>query len=251
MKISIITVSLNSAKTVEKTILSVLEQTYDNIEYIIIDGNSMDDTICIIKKYENNIFKFVSESDEGLYDAMNKGIRLAKGDIIGFVNSDDILASPEILENISKIIEEENVDGVYGDLVYIDREDATKVIRYWKSKKFNSSLLNKGWMPPHPTLFLRKEVYQKHGYFNLNYKIAADYDLMLRIFSDNTLKFKYLPLLITKMRIGGMSNRSLINILRKSWEDFTAIKTNKISFPFWVLLKKNSSKLSQFFKIAY
>lgn len=247
MKISIITVSFNSAKTIEKTISSVMEQTFDNIEYIIIDGNSGDDTVSIIKRHEKKNIRLISESDKGIYDAMNKGINLATGDVIGFVHSDDLLASPMILENISKIMKEENIDGVYGDLVYVDKTNTNKVIRYWKSKAFNSSLLNKGWMPPHPTLFLRKKVYEKHGYFNLEYKIASDYDLMLRIFGDNTLIFKYLPMLITNMRVGGKSNKNFKNIFKKSYEDYRALKTNKISNPLWVLFQKNIAKLPQFF----
>lgn len=247
MKISIITVCFNSAKTIEKTILSVMDQTYGNIEYLIIDGNSNDGTLKVIKKYEKMVVRLLSEFDNGIYDAMNKGIKLSTGDIIGFVHSDDLLSSPLILETISKIFEEKNVDGVYGDLVYTDKEDTSKIIRYWKSKEFQPSLLDNGWMPAHPTIFLKKDVYQKHGNFNLNYKIAADYDLILRIFSDNTLKFKYLPTIITKMRVGGISNRGIENILLKMYEDYIALKTNKISNPLLVLLKKNGSKLSQFF----
>lgn len=246
MKITIITVTYNSAQTISDCIASVENQSYKDIEHIIIDGVSKDNTVEIIKSKFNNTIKLISESDFGIYDALNKGIKITTGDIIGFVHSDDLLASPNILKNISKIFEEENIDGLYGDLVYIDKKD-TKVIRYWKSNEFKPSLLNSGWMPAHPTLFLKKEVYQKHGYFNLNYTIAADYDLMLRIFSDNTLKFKYLPMLVTKMRIGGLSNKGLKNILQKSYEDFIILKTNKISKPLWVLFKKNSSKLSQFF----
>lgn len=247
MKISIITATFNSAKTISDCIASVNYQTHPEIEHIIIDGVSDDNTIAIIKSQSNGLIKLFSGPDKGIYDALNKGIKISTGDIIGFVHSDDQLASSNILETISKIFEDENIDGVYGDLVYVDKEDSFKVIRYWKSNEFKSSLINNGWMPPHPTLFLKKEVYQKHGYFNLNYKIAADYDLILRVFSDNALKFKYLPIVISKMRTGGISNRGIRNILQKSYEDYSLLKTNNISNPLWVLFKKNCSKLSQFF----
>ena len=246
MKITIITICYNSAATIEKTIESVAEQTYKNIEYIVVDGNSKDTTIDIIKKNEKVIAKWVSEPDKGLYDALNKGIRNATGDVIGFVHSDDLLASREVLSKIACIFQEVKVDGVYGDLQYVNKEDTSKVIRYWKSEVFKPELLKKGWMPAHPTLFLKKEVYEKHGLFNLNYNIAADYDLMLRIFSDPTLKFKYLPEVITKMRVGGASNGSLKNIKLKSLEDLKALRTNGIKNPIKVLAYKNFSKLGQF-----
>jgi glycosyltransferase len=246
MKITIITICYNSAATIEKTIESVAEQTYKNIEYIVVDGNSKDTTIDIIKKNEKVIAKWVSEPDKGLYDALNKGIRNATGDVIGFVHSDDLLASREVLSKIACIFQEVKVDGVYGDLQYVNKEDTSKVIRYWKSEAFKPELLKKGWMPAHPTLFLKKEVYEKHGLFNLNYNIAADYDLMLRIFSDPTLKFKYLPEVITKMRVGGASNGSLKNIKLKSLEDLKALRTNGIKNPIKVLAYKNFSKLGQF-----
>jgi len=246
MKISIITATYNSGTSISSALQSIASQTYLNLELIIIDGASGDNTLDVVKeKYSRPVF-IISEKDKGIYDALNKGIKAATGDIIGFVHSDDFLASKELLSKIAHIFQEEKVDGVYGDLQYVNKEDTSKVIRYWKSEAFKPELLKKGWMPAHPTLFLKKEVYEKHGLFNLNYNIAADYDLMLRIFSDPTLKFIYLPEVITKMRVGGASNRSLKNIKLKSQEDLKALRTNGIKNPLKVLAYKNFSKLGQF-----
>lgn len=248
MKISIVTATYNSAHSVLTGINSIQEQTYPELELIIIDGNSKDDTVSLVKNAYNRELKFVSEPDRGIYDALNKGVKMATGDIIGFVHSDDILASPYVITEIVSAFKNNDVDGVYGDLQYVEKLNIEKIIRYWKSEDFEPKLLSKGWMPAHPTLFLKKEVYEKHSLFNLNYKIAADYDLMLRIFSDNTLKFKYLPKVITKMRVGGASNRSLKNIIRKSTEDLRALKLNGINRPYLALANKNFSKISQFIK---
>ena len=245
-KISIITVCYNSSKTILDTIRSINSQSYQNIEHVFIDGLSLDNTVEIIRlntKRENLI---ISDKDSGLYDAINKGILNAKGDFIGLLHSDDILPSPEIVSDLIAKIHDENLDGVYGDLQYVDKNKTQIVIRNWKSSEFNKSLLKKGWMPPHPTLFLKKEVYKNHGLFDLSYKISADYDFMLRVFNDSELKFGYLPKLITRMRVGGASNRSLKNIIRKTKEDYIAIKRNNIG-NFTTLITKNTSKLKQFF----
>jgi glycosyltransferase len=246
MKISIITATYNSEQNIASALESINSQTNKNLELIIIDGASKDNTVSKIEKTFTGDLKIISEKDNGIYDALNKGIATTTGDVIGFVHSDDFLASREILSTIAGIFQEEKVDGVYGDLQYVNKEDTSKVIRYWKSEIFKPELLEKGWMPAHPTLFLKKEVYEKHGLFNLDYNIAADYDLMLRIFSDPTLKFKYLPEVITKMRVGGASNRSLKNIKLKSREDLKALRANGIKNPLKVLAYKNFSKLGQF-----
>jgi len=246
MKISIITATYNSEQNIASALESVNSQTYKNLELVIIDGASKDNTISKIKETFIGDLKIISEKDKGIYDALNKGIAIATGDVIGFVHSDDFLASTELLSKIAAIFQEEKADGVYGDLQYVNKEDTSKVIRYWKSEAFKPELLKKGWMPAHPTLFLKKEVYEKYGLFNLKYNIAADYDLMLRIFSDPTLKFKYLPEVITKMRLGGASNRSLKNIKLKSQEDLRALRANGIKNPLKVLAYKNFSKLGQF-----
>ena len=246
MKISIITVCYNSVATIEKTFQSVAGQTYNNIEYIVVDGGSKDATIIKVKEFDTVISKWISEPDKGLYDAMNKGIQLATGEVIGFVHSDDMLANYKIVSTLANLFEKENLDGVYGDLQYVDKNNIGKIIRYWKSTNFNSSLLKKGWMPAHPTLFLKRGVYKKHGDFDLSFKIAADYDFMLRVLKDQSLKFSYLPEVITKMRVGGASNRSLKNIIQKTREDYIAVKSNQVGGLITVL-RKNMSKIKQFF----
>ncbi|SMC38440.1 glycosyltransferase family 2 protein [Cellulophaga tyrosinoxydans] len=248
MKVSIITATYNSFSSLTSCMESVLSQNYGDIEYIIIDGGSKDLTLTKVQHYQakHKHIKLVSEADTGIYDALNKGVALATGDIIGFVHSDDMLASTTIISELVLVFKTQQADGVYGDLNYVSKTDIVNIIRRWKSCTFSKHLLKKGWMPAHPTLFLKKEVYQKHGYFNLDFKISADYDFMLRILIDESLKFAYLSKIISIMRIGGASNRSLKNILLKSKEDYKAIKKNGIGGVYTLFLK-NTSKIKQFF----
>jgi glycosyltransferase involved in cell wall biosynthesis len=249
LKFSIITATFNSAHFIEACILSIIRQNIDSLEIIIVDGLSSDSTIekltPIVESHPN--ISICSEKDFGIYDALNKGIEMASGDIIGFVHSDDLLTYKNVLSDIENLFINTNADGIYGDLEYVDQIDTNKIIRYWKSSPFHRRLLKKGWSPPHPTLFLKKSVYQKHGQFNLSYKISSDYDFMLRIFKDQELSFEYLPTVITKMRVGGVSNKNLKNILLKTFEDFKAIRNNKIG-SLGTLTRKNLSKIKQFFQ---
>lgn len=247
IKVSIITATYNSEKNIKTCIDSIINQDYKNIELLIIDGKSKDKTLEIIKKYakSNSFIKFISENDNGIYDALNKGIDLSSGEIIGFVHSDDILASNKTITDIVEEFSKSKVDGIYGDLVYTKQDNIDTVVRYWKSEKFTNSLLKKGWMPAHPTLYLKKEVYNTYGGFNLKYKIAADYDFITRIFSSKDLTFSYIPKVITKMRLGGASNASVKHIIQKSKEDYRIIRENKIG-NFSTLLFKNLSKFIQF-----
>lgn len=249
-KISIITSVYNNRDTIAEAIDSVLSQTYKNIEYIIVDGGSSDGTVEIVRGYGDRITKFVSERDRGIYDGLNKGVLLATGDVIGFLHSDDLYANDKIIALIAKEFEKGDFDGVYGDLVYTPKSDTDKVLRYWKSRKFEAGLLKKGWMPAHPTLFLKRAVYKKFGEFDISFKIAADYDFMLRILKGG-IKVSYLPTVLYKMRVGGESNKSIKNIMLKSREDLKALKKNKIGgIP--TLVVKNLSKIAQFIqKKAY
>ena len=247
MKVSIITATNNSEKTIEDCIKSLIGQVYMNIEFIIIDNNSTDSTLKIIERYKlkNRSIKLISESDNGLYDALNKGVSYASGDIIGFLHSDDLYFDCYSIFDVVSFLRDNKSDGVYGDLQYVNKENTDKVIRLWKSRVYHSKLLKMGWMPAHPTLFLKKHVYEKHGGFETSYKISADYDFMLRILKDKTLEFGYLPIVITKMRVGGASNRSLKNIIQKTREDYKVVSSNNIGGWFSILLK-NISKIKQF-----
>jgi glycosyltransferase len=239
--VSIVTVTFNSRATIADTIRSVASQSYSNIEHIIIDGSSTDDTLEIVRNTPNRITKIISEPDKGIYDALNKGIANSDGNIIGLLHSDDELASDIIIEEICKKFIQTSADIVYGDLIYVSNKNKDKIIRYW-----NKSLVNKGWMPAHPTVFIRKEVYNKYGQFNLRFKISSDYDFILRLMQTRDLKIEYLPRIITKMRMGGVSNSSFGNIFLKSLEDYLIIKKNGLPNPLAVLIRKNISKLSQF-----
>ncbi len=247
MKVSIITATYNSAETITECINSVLNQTYTDIEYIIIDGGSEDDTVNIVAEAAklNGHIIFNSEPDNGIYDALNKGIAAATGTIIGFVHSDDFLADRDVIASIVETLTAENADGVYGDLHYVSYDNTDKIIRNWVSKPYKKKLLKKGWMPAHPSLFLKKEIYDTYGLFNMSYKIAADYDFILRVFKQKDLKFSYLEKTIIKMRVGGTSNNSFKNIVQKTKEDFQAIKDNNIG-GFGTILLKNITKIKQF-----
>jgi glycosyltransferase involved in cell wall biosynthesis len=243
MLISVIIASYNSDTLITNTLTSVLNQTNNNFEIISIDGNSIDNTNNIILNSLRSSDFFLSEKDFGIYDALNKGIFYSSGEIIGLLHSDDVFASSDVLSQIHSVFKKTNCDGVYGDLNFIKYG---KITRKWVSKKFNSSLLNKGWMPPHPTLFLKKEVFEKHGLYDISFKIAADYDFILRIFKDESLKFQYLPMVLTNMSIGGVSTSGFKNLVQKSYEDYLVLKNNKMRFPLLILFRKIVGKISQF-----
>ena len=250
MKISIITATYNSLQHLPDVISSIGQQTYPNIEFVVIDGGSTDGTVEYLKQ-SNLVSQLISEPDKGIYDALNKGVQLATGEIIGFLHSDDLFASPKTLEDIVRAFltvspaTGKKPDVVHGDLVFVDQNNTNKIVRYWKSQPFKPGLLQRGWMPPHPTIFMRREVYEKHGLFNINLKCAADYDYILRVFQDKTLNIQYLPKVITKMRMGGMSTGGIKNLINKKKEDYWVLKHNKMPFPIWILLAKNVSKIPQ------
>ena len=246
MKISLITVTFNSEKYLSECINSVIMQTYDNIEHIIIDGNSTDGTVDIIKKYEHKIAKWISEDDRGMYDAINKGINLATGDVIGILNSDDLLVSENTIETIVNAFKEQNVDSVFGDLEYVDKEDTEIIFRVWKGKKYNRNLLKMGWMPGHPTFYIKKSLIEKFGGYENHYFTAADYEFMVRYLFKHNISSYYLPQLIVKMRMGGASNKNLNQRLRANRRDYLAMKQNAIPMPFIVSILKPLIKVHQF-----
>ena len=246
MKLSLITASFNNISTIETTLKSVIAQTSKNIEYIVVDGNSNDGTFEVIEKYSDHISKIIHEPDFGIYDALNKGIFAATGDVIGFLHADDFFADEFVVENVLKVFEEQKTDSVYGDLQYVSAVNTDKIVRYWSSGNFTPKKLHRGWMPPHPATFIKKRIYQKYGNFNIDYQIAADYESILRFFGKAEISTCYLPKVLIKMRTGGASNKSAKNIILKMKEDYTALKANKMGGIFTLLLK-NLRKISQLF----
>jgi glycosyltransferase len=247
-KISIITVSFNSQSTIKHTIQSVASQDYQNKEYILIDGASTDWTLDIISFLKDKINYFVSEKDNGIYNAMNKGIKASSGDIIGILNSDDFYSNNEVLSKVANIFEETDCDCLYGDLVYVDKGDARNIVRYWKSGEFSKRKLRMGWMLPHPTFFVKKEIYEKYGLYNLKFKTAADYEMILRLLHNDSIKVEYLPEILIKMRIGGESNSSFLNRLKGNYEDNLAWDMNNLRKPLLTRFLKPLRKVKQFFK---
>lgn len=249
MKISIITVVYNNEKTIKGAIQSVFSQDYKNIEYIIIDGNSCDDTVKLICEFKEKLGYFISEKDSGLYDAMNKGIRAATGDIVGILNSDDLYQDSGVISAVMKQFNDDlELDILYGDLVYVKSEDISKVIRTWKSKKYYNRFFENANVPPHPSLFVKKRVYDIAGLFDLEYKIAADYEFMLRIFKKHNFNSRYFNKLLVRMRLGGASNASIASVIKQNKEVLNAWKKNNLKSPFYLMPLRVLKKTTQFFK---
>jgi glycosyltransferase involved in cell wall biosynthesis len=247
-KISIITISYNAAETISDTIKSVINQDYENIEYIIVDGGSKDKTADIVRSFGFEIDTFVSEKDKGIYDAMNKGLAMATGDVIGILNADDVYADTKVISDVVKKMQEENTDSLYADLVYVKRENVNQITRYWKAGKYTSGKFLKGWMPPHPTFFVKRELYHKYGNFTLDLTTSSDYEIMLRLLHKYKISVSYLPRVITKMRLGGVSNLSLKNRIRNNKEDRKAWKMNGLKPGAFTFIRKPLSKVGQFFR---
>jgi len=247
MKISIITVVYNNEKTIESAINSVLNQTYYDIEYIIVDGNSKDNTTNIIRKYRDRIAQFVSEKDDGIYDAMNKGVRMATGDIIGILNSDDLYTDDQVIQDVAnQFTKKPNLALLYGDLVYVASDDVNKVIRKWKAGDYHPNFFENANVPPHPALFVRREVYESCGLFNLDYKLAADYDFMLRAFKRFGGRSAHISRLMVKMRLGGATNQSFKNILEGNKEILASWKLNGMKAPLRLMPLRLFKRLIQF-----
>lgn len=247
-KVSIITAVLNNKEYIEGCIKSVSAQTYKDIEHIIIDGGSCDGTKEILNSYSNDIAKIIFDNKKGIYNALNKGIDEATGDIIGILHADDLYVDNCVIEKVVGVFNNENADGVYGDLLYVNKNYPDKIIRYWQAGDFKASKLKSGWIPPHPALFLRKELYQRFGSYDPLFTIASDYDFMLRLFLKKEIKISYLREILVKMRLGGVSNRDLGCLFKKSSQDYKILKKNSIPFPLLTLAIKNFSKIPQFIK---
>lgn len=243
-RISVVTASFNSAATIADTLQSVQSQVGVDVEHLVIDGGSRDGTQEIVGRFRH-VAALVSEPDQGIYDALNKGIARASGDVIGFLHTDDVYAGPWVLQAVAEAFEQPGVEAVYGDLVYVRKAHLGQVVRTWRAGEFTPARLRRGWMPPHPTLYVRREIYRRLGGFDTTLRIAADYESVLRIFTGLEGRAAYLPRVLVRMRMGGASNRSLGNIVRKSAEDLQAVRRHGVGGA-WTVLSKNLGKLGQF-----
>ena len=248
MKISVITVCYNCAETLQDTLQSVANQTWPNIEHIFIDGASSDCSLSIAKQYKDTISVFVSEPDKGIYDAMNKGISLATGQIIGILNSDDFYVHDHVLENVANcFLSDGSLEACYSDLTYVRAKEPGKIVRYWVSNQYRSGLFNRGWVPPHPTFYVKSSVYDQYGVFDLSFKIASDYELMLRLLCVNKIKSRYINDVWIRMRMGGESNRNIVNVWNQNAEVLRALsKHNIVLHPVLFFIRKFFLKLFQF-----
>ena len=243
MQLSILTVTYNSLSTLKDTYVSLYEQTFTEWEWVLQDGGSNDGTLAWVESLADPRINFESKKDTGIYDALNNAICRSKGEWIGLLHSDDVYPNNEVLSRVLEVTP--GKDAIYGDLKYVQATDVSKVLRYWKSGNFSPTLLNQGWMPPHPTLFLRKSIYEQVGQFDTQFKIAADYDFILRTFTLKDLKIQYLPQVLMLMRQGGASSK-VRNLIAKSKEDLRILQKNNSSFPILILIRKIARKFKQF-----
>jgi glycosyltransferase len=244
-RISVVTITLNSAATIADTLQSVASQSYPYVEHLVIDGNSSDDTLSIVQAQGRTGIRVLSEPDGGIYQAMNKGLRLAQGELVGFLNADDVYQDAQVLADVARVAQDGRVDAIYGDLVYVSQTNPAWVIRHWHSGRWTPGRLRFGWMPPHPTVYVRKALIDSLGGFDERLRIAADYDFMLRLLNCSRIHVAYLERVMVRMRTGGASNRSLAMMWQKSREDLIALKRNNIG-GWFTLLCKNVRKLPQF-----
>lgn len=248
MKVSIITVCYNSQATIENTIRSVVSQTHSDIEYIIVDGKSSDNTLEIVSKYQDKIAKVISETDQGIYDAMNKGIKAATGDIIGILNSDDYYVDSDVVSCIVKAFDEKSPDMVFADLAFVAGSNQDKILRYYSAKGFTPQKLKNGIMPPHPTLYVKKEVYQKYGNYRLDFKIAADYEMFVRLLLVKQLTYFYINKCIIKMTVGGVSTSNFDSKKIINTETIKALSVNGIDVSYMSIFRKYPTKLFEIMK---
>ncbi len=246
LKVSIITVSYNSIRTISETINSVLAQSYPDIEYIIIDGLSTDGTIELVNSFDGRVSKFLAEPDNGIYDAINKGIRLSTGNIVGILNSDDVFYDNSIIEKIVEAFKENDIDAVFGDALFVNRVKTSKIVRYYSSKSFSSDKFKYGHMPAHPSFYVKRELFEKLGYYKVDYKIAADFELLVRFMYINPLKYKYLEMPFVSMRMGGVSNKSIWSKYVLNKEIARACKENGIQTDYFHIYSKYFTKIFDF-----
>ena len=246
MQISIVTTALNAEETIGQCLESVRRQSV-HAEHIVVDGGSSDGTLKVVTKEGGHVAQVISEPDAGIYDGMNKGIAMASGDIVGTLNADDVYAGPDILAKVADAFSDAAVEACYGDLVYTAPRDLNRVVRYWKSSPYDIKRFYWGWMPPHPTFFVRRRVYRQYGRFDLSMGSAADYEIMLRFLLRYRLPAVYLPVVMVRMRTGGVSNRSLKNRLRANRYDRAAWRVNRLSPYPWTTVMKPLRKIGQFF----
>ncbi len=246
VKISIITVCFNSDKSIQETLQSVASQTYPHVEYIVIDGGSTDGTLKILEAFKDHIQVLVSEPDKGIYDAMNKGIQLATGDVIGLLNADDLYANPQVLTQVATAFMDEKLDACYADLIYFATSKPEKVVRYWRSNSFVPGLFAKGWCPAHPTFFVRRHVYEQYGLFDISFKGGNDVELMMRLLEKYRIRTCHLPIVMVKMRLGGVSNNSIKGIIAQNRQILLAAKKWGVAMSPWAFVfHKVLSRLMQ------
>ncbi len=250
MKISIVTVVHNDPR-VGAALDSILAQRLepgDELELVVIDGGSNPDTLAVLEGYRSRLAVFLSERDGGIYDGMNKGIERATGDIIGTLNSDDLYQDECVLATVLEAFRGSDAQAVYGDLVYVRGDDPFKVVRYWKSEAYRDGLFERGWMPPHPTFFVRRQVYEQHGRFDLEFRLASDFELTMRFLAKARVRFQYVPKVLVRMRLGGTTNNSLRNILKGNLESYRACKKNGLDVSRLFIARKILSRVPQFFR---
>lgn len=248
MKVTVITVCRNAGNSIEDTLQSVRSQQYPNVEHLVIDGGSSDGTLDVVKQYQDRITKYISEPDRGIYDAMNKGIALATGDVIGFLNADDQYAHAGVLSRVADAVTNGQVDALFGDAEFFDPSDPQRVIRRYCSRRFRPDRIGWGWMPAHPTLFLKRQVFDRYGPFRIDYRIAGDFELIARIFRDQTLRYRYLPEIMVRMRTGGISTGGWRNTLLLNKEVLRACKENGIPTNLLKILSKYPAKMVEYFQ---
>jgi glycosyltransferase involved in cell wall biosynthesis len=248
LKISIITVAFNAAKTIESTLLSVAQQTFPDVEHVVIDGGSSDGTQAVVSSHGDRISRFLSEPDRGIYDAMNKGIALATGDVIGFLNADDVYADSDVLARVATNMECHHLDALYGDVAFFRTGSPERTIRRYSSAHFHPNRIAWGWMPAHPALFVRRDIFQKAGLFRTDYRIAGDFEFVARTFGKQPLRYRHLPEVLVRMRMGGVSTGGWRNTMLLNKEVLRACRENGIPTNMLKILSKYSSKLLEFFR---